>query len=94
MIKDKKDFQEKLFKLGWRVYGLEENDPFFRIILDGSVFGLHTLSGNFTEDECFEIFSIHNRKFTDTKEIDELFTACRFKPKWDTVSRNGKKELI
>lgn len=94
MIPDKNLFQKQLFHRGWRVYGLEDDDPFFRVVLDNSVFGLHYLSGNFTNDGCFEIYSIPNRKFTDIKELDKLFTTCRFRPKWDTISRNGKEQII
>lgn len=70
--------EQQLFDQGWRRYGDNEDDPYYRLILDGSVFGLYALSGNFKGDS-FEIYSMHNRIFNDIKEIDDIININGFK---------------
>ena len=38
--------EQELFEIGFRRYGDEENDPYYKAVLKGDVFGIHFLSGN------------------------------------------------
>lgn len=81
--------EKELFGQGWKRFGDEENDPYYKVILEPKVFGLHNLSGNFTEDGNFEIYSIHNRVFTEINQIADLFLHCQFEINWDIMGRYG-----
>ena len=81
--------EKELFGQGWKRFGDEENDPYYKVILEPKVFGLYDLSGNFTEDGNFKIYSIHNRVFTEINQIAELFLHCQFEINWDIMGRYG-----
>lgn len=81
--------ETQLFSLGWKRFGDDENDLYYKIFLKRTVFGLDYLSGNFTENNDFIIYSMHNRVFTDISQIVELFFICRFEINWDLMNRYG-----
>lgn len=79
----------ELFKQGWKRFGDEEKDPYYKIILKPVVFGLYELSANFTEDGSFQIYSINNRLFTKIDQLSELFLHCQFEINYDIMKRYG-----
>lgn len=81
--------EKDLFRVGFKRFGDEENDPYYKVILEPKVFRLHDLSGMFKEDGKFIIHCIHNRDFTDIKEIEELFSVCKFEIEWSMMARYG-----
>lgn len=81
--------EQELFEIGFRRYGDEENDPYYKCVLKGDVFGIHFLSGNLNSNGIFEIYSMHNRKFSKISEIDDIFRINRFVIDWDVVNRYG-----
>jgi len=89
MIKEK-----ELFDQGFKRFGDEENDPYYKIILKPKVFGLYDLSGNFTENGNFKIHSIHNRLFTEINQIAELLLVNQFVINWDAMNRYGSDDLL
>ena len=67
--------EKELFGQGWKRFGDDENDPYYKVILEPKVFGLYDLSGNFTEDGDEEIICIEIPTMYNTN-ID-----CRFEPR-------------
>lgn len=86
--------EKELFGQGWKRFGDHENDPYYKIILEPKVFGLYDLSGNFTDNGNFNIYSIHNRVFTEISQIAELFLINQFEINWDMMERYGSDTLL
>ena len=92
-VTENKTFQKQLFDLGWRRYGQGEGDPYYKVILDASVFGIRDLNGDFNTKGEFEIYSMFNRSFESIKGIEEIFKVNRFKVEWGITSRYGSKTI-
>ena len=71
--------EKELFNFGFVRKGDEDNGPYYVIHLDGTVFGLHTLSGNFDEKGRFEIYDMKGRKFTLITELNIIFTVNMYR---------------
>ena len=81
--------EEELFEIGFRRYGDDEDDPFYKIVLKGDVFGIPHLSGNLDNNGLFEIYSMHNRQFSEMSELNDVMKINRFNVDWDIVNRYG-----
>jgi hypothetical protein len=81
--------EKQLFEIGFRRYGDEEKDPFYKIVLIGDVFDITQIAGNFNNVGNFIIYSIKDREFKNINEIKEIMNVCRFKVNWNIVNRYG-----
>ena len=85
--------EKELFNQGWRRYGDEENDLYYKLILDGSVFGLYDLSGNYKENGMFWIYAISKSEYDNITQLKELIEIMGLKINWDIVNRYGSSEI-
>ena len=81
--------ETELFEIGFRRFGDEENDPYYKVILDRSVFGLSDLAGNLDQNGNFEIYSMHNRKFNKILEIKQIIEINKLVVNWDIMNIYG-----
>lgn len=86
--------EKELFDQGWRRYGDEDNDPYYRLILEPKVFGLSDLNGNLNQNGIFTIYSMNNRKFSKISEIENIIKINKFIINWDIVKRYGSDVTI
>jgi len=85
--------EQEVLDLGFRIFGIENNDPYYKLILKpGGNFGIGDLSGNFN-DKGFEIFSM-NKIFTDINELKILFMVCDFEINREITNKYGSDEPI
>lgn len=94
LTKLRKITESELFNIGWKRFGDEELDPYYKIYLKPFVFGLDSLSGNFDKNGNFIIFSIQDRIFTYINEIIEIFTCNKFVIDIDTMQRYGSNKPL
>lgn len=88
--------EKELFSQGWRRFGDNENDPYYQLILDRSVFGLAELSGNFVNgqpNDSFCIYSMRDRIFNNIEEIKLLIEVNRFIVDLELANKYGSKEI-
>lgn len=81
--------ETELFEIGFRRFGDEENDPYYKVILDSSVFGLSDLAGNLDQDGNFQIYSMYNRNFNKISEIKQIIEVNKLVINWDIMNRYG-----
>jgi len=84
--------EQQILDLGFRIFGIEEEDPYYKIVFENNILGKHDLSGNFNENG-FEIYSM-NKTYTDINEIILLFMVCDFKINYSITNRYGSDEPI
>lgn len=68
--------KEELLKIGFVEKGVEENDVFYQMVLDGSIFGIYFLSGNL-KNGIFNLYN-NNKYYTDMNHLIKLFEVCEF----------------
>jgi hypothetical protein len=81
--------EKELFDIGFRRFGDEEDDPYYKMILEGDVFNITEINGNFDSVGGFMIYSIRDRSFGSVDEIKQIMDICRFKVNWDIMNRYG-----
>lgn len=69
-----------LRELGFGLYGLEEDDPFYRIVFTTRKFGIDSLSGNLDrETGKFWLFG-NGEKYTDKNELKKVLDVVGGEP--------------
>ena len=85
--------EQEILDLGFRIFGIEEDDPYYKLILKpGGNFGKIDLSGNFN-NKGFQIYSM-NKTFTDIDELKLLFMVCEFEINREMTNEYGSDEPI
>lgn len=83
--------EKELFDQGWRRYGDDDNDPYYKLLLEPKVFSLHSLSGILNSNGVFTIYNMNLRKFYKISELEDVMKVNKFVIDWKTVNRYGSK---
>lgn len=62
---------KELLVIGFRLMGVEEDDPYYKIIFRNRPFGLFELNGNFREDS-FRLYGQPDIPYTDIEQLKLL----------------------
>jgi len=85
--------EQDVLNLGFRIFGLEEDDPYYKVLFLSRVLGKGELVGNFNKEGEFEIYSM-NKNFSDIDEIVILFIVCGFKIDSEITNKYGSDKPI
>lgn len=94
--------EQQLFDIGFRRFGDEENDPYYKVIFSNRIFDVFQLSGNFLSylqgNESIEGFVLFDmgfdRVFTSIDEIKQIIEINGFIINHDLTNKYGSSELI
>ena len=84
--------EQEILDLGFRIFGIEEDDPYYKLVLKNRFMGRDEIVGNLDENG-FEIYSM-NKTFTDINELKILFLVCDLVINRDITNRYGSDEPI
>jgi hypothetical protein len=84
--------EQEILDFGFRIFGIEEDDPYYKLVLKNRFMGRDDIVGNFNENG-FEIYSM-NKIFSDINELKILFLVCDLVINRDITNRYGSDEPI
>jgi len=85
--------EQEILDLGFRIFGLEDEDPYYKIIFKNTNLGTQILSGMFNDNNEFELYSM-TRSFNDINELKLLFMVCGFIIDSEITNKYGSDEPI